>query len=129
LESQQKLRALATYDNPNDPLSALTFLPNSFPALQIFDGPFVVGVQLLSSPITHLQLNIDHEMLDHFIESLPQLTMVHKTLRGLSLLDIPGELASKSLNIIAKACPTLRHVGLIPLPPINVSGINSKYTP
>ena len=118
LESQRKLCTLSTYESLSDP--RISFLPGCLPVLQIFDGTFMVGMQLLSSPITHMQLGVDHDMLEQFLRLLPQVANLHKTLRGFSLLDLPDELAFKSLNIISKACPNLRHVGLIPLPPTNV---------
>jgi hypothetical protein len=122
LESQSKLRALTTFDNMHDSMR-VGLLPGCLPVLQVFDGSFMVGMQLVQSPLTHLQMIIDreHEVVEQVLDLLPQLSGVHKTLRGLSLLDLPEEFTSKSLKIISNACPILRHVGLIPLPVTNVS--------
>jgi len=121
LEMQPKLRLLATYDNLNDSMS-VGLLPGRLPVLEVFDGTFMVGMQLVHSPLTHMQLIVDreHEVMEQVLDLLPQLSGVHKTLRGLSILDLPEELASKSLRIISNACPVLRHVGLIPFPVTNV---------
>jgi hypothetical protein len=83
----------------------------------------VVGIQLCNSPLTHLQMIVDreHEVLEQVLPLLPLLSKVHKTLRGLSLLDLPEEFVLKSLKIISTACPMLRHIGLMPLPATNVS--------
>ena len=122
LESQPTLRSLTLFDDVND-LMRVGLLPGYLPVLQVFDGPFMVGIQLWNSPLTHLQMIIDreHEVLDQVLPLLPLLAKVYKTLRGLSLLDLPEELVLKSLKIISTACPMLRHIGLMPLPISNVS--------
>jgi hypothetical protein len=122
LEAQPKLRLLTTLDNINDS-TRVGLLPGCLPMLQVFEGTFMVGMQLVhTSPLTHLQMLIDgeHEVTEQILDLLPLLSGVSETLRGLSLLDLPEELAAKSLKIISTACPTLRHVGLIPLPVTSV---------
>lgn len=120
LENQPKLHILTTFDNMNDSVR-VALLPGCFPVLQVFDGSFMVGMQLMQRPLTHLQMIVDreHESIEQVLDVLHQLSGVHKTLRGLSLLDLPEEVVSRALKIISTACPMLRHVGLIPLPVTN----------
>lgn len=120
LETQRGLRSLHTYDQV-DEARILPLRPGTLPTLEVFDGTLMVGLQALTSPLTHMQMMVDKDVLPHLLTILPRLSNFHKTLRGLSLLDIPEELVSKALNVVSSACLNLQHIGLLPLPPINVS--------
>ena len=93
--------------------------PSTLPFLQVFDGNLLIGIQFLACPLTHLQLTVDMEG-PQVLELLPRLALAHKTLRGLNILALPDDISSRALNIIAKSCPLLRHVGLVHLPIVSV---------
>ncbi|KAF5374182.1 hypothetical protein D9615_008866 [Tricholomella constricta] len=118
LESQPKLQKLQTIDRSVD-TDRLPLSPGSLLALNSFDGTLMVGMHMLSSPLTHLQMLLENEVLPQFMSLLPRLWNVHKTLRALSLLELPEELVPDTLSILSSTCPNLVHIGLFPLPPIN----------
>lgn len=94
--------------------------PQNLPELRVFDGSLTIGMQLVQSSITHIQLVVD-------CEAAPSLTLfplfgsLRKTLRGFSLLDIPDEISLPTLDIISRFLPDLRHLGLFPYPLAGVS--------
>ncbi|GLB45335.1 hypothetical protein LshimejAT787_2100950 [Lyophyllum shimeji] len=118
LEGQRKLQSLHTFDRLDD-TNRVPPAPGSLPLLRNFDGTLMVGMQLLDSPLTHLQMMVDREMLPSLAGLLPRLRSVHKTLRSLSLLDVPEDLVAETSAILASVCPNLVYLGLIPLPPIH----------
>lgn len=120
LESQTKIGVLTVFDNMSTWRAGL---PEFLPVLKVFDGSFIAGMHVVHSPLTHMQMIIEREpeVVEQVLELLPLLSHTQKTLRGFSLLDLPEELSSRALQIISTSCPTLRHVGLMPLPVINVS--------
>ena len=120
LESQKKLRLLQNFDGSEDHVR-LGIQPHALPALQVFDGPLMIAAQLVSCPLTHIQVIIDPEVAPQLLSLLPRLAKVHATLRGLNFLEMPDELVSKALSIVSTTCPNLRHIGLLPLPWHSVS--------
>ncbi|KAF8073377.1 hypothetical protein FPV67DRAFT_1477565 [Lyophyllum atratum] len=118
LENQHKLQTLHTFDRMED-VERLPISPDSFPMLQSFDGTLMIGMQMLPSPLVYLQMMIDNDLLPHLMTLLPRLSKVHKTLRSLSLLDLPEELVGETLSIVSSVCPNLLALGLIQLPVIH----------
>ncbi|KAG5651460.1 hypothetical protein H0H81_008596 [Sphagnurus paluster] len=117
IKSQSKLQRLQIFDYL-DESCYLPLAPGSLPALRIFEGTLMVGLQMFSSPLTHLQITFDPETQSPLPELSPRLWSVQKTLRSLSLLDITEDVVGDVLDLIASTCPDLVHLGLIPLPPI-----------
>ena len=119
LETQTSLRSLHLYDPVEEVITGV--LPsNAVPDLQNFDGSLMIGIQFLHSSLSHLQLIVDCDI-DQFLDTLPRFSMVRKTLRALSLLDIPEEAVLAALKMISEVLPDLRYLGLVPYPITNVS--------
>jgi len=118
LQSQRKLRVLQITDQMDD-VVRLQIQPSTLPLLQVFDGNLLIGIQFLACPLTHLQLVVDIDG-PQVLELLPKLALVHKTLRGLNILALPDDVSVRALNIIARSCPLLHHVGLLHLPIVSV---------
>ena len=119
LETQTSLRSLHLYD-PVEEVITGALSPNAVPDLQAFDGSLMIGIQFLPSSISHLQLIVDCDA-DQFLDLLSRFGVVRKTLRALSLLDIPEEATLGALKIISEILPDLRYLGLVPYPITNVS--------
>jgi hypothetical protein len=119
LETQASLRSLHLYDPVEEVLTGV-LSPNAVPDLQTFDGSLMIGIQFLPSSISHLQLIVDCDA-DQCLDLLARFGIVRKTLRSLSLLDIPEEAALTALKIISEVLPDLRYLGLVPYPVTNVS--------
>jgi hypothetical protein len=120
LQSQRKLRLLTIFDILAD-LNRPELKPGSLPLLNTFDGTIMMAMQLLSCPLTHLQMRITGDSKRHLPLLLSKLSHVHKTLRSLSLMQLHDGQAVEALATISAVCPTLQHIGLIPLPIDNVS--------
>ncbi|KAJ3500720.1 hypothetical protein NLJ89_g9669 [Agrocybe chaxingu] len=116
LKRQDGLRSLYLYD-PFEDLSE-TLPQGALPTLQTFDGTFLVGMQMVRSPITHMQVLIDVEPAS-VLASLPRLAQMKKTLRGLNLVDVMEEISLPALELITRALPDLRHLGLFSYPMTN----------
>jgi len=114
LQSQRKLRVLQIIDQMDD-VVRVQIQPSTLPLLQVFDGNLLIGLQFLACPLTHLQLVVDIDG-PQVLELLPKLALVHKTLRGLNILALPDDVSVRALDIIARSCPLLHHVGLLHLP-------------
>lgn len=117
LQSQRKLCVLQIIDQMDD--VRLQIQPSTLPLLQVFDGNLLIGIQFLACPLTHLQLVVDMEG-PQVLELLPRLAHARKTLRGLNVLAMPDDISVRALNIIARSCPFLHHVGLLHLPTVSV---------
>ncbi|KAG5643828.1 hypothetical protein DXG03_009605 [Asterophora parasitica] len=115
LESQPEIQRLQTIDHFES--NRLPLAPGSLPVLREFDGLMMVGMNLLSSPITNMQLIVVKEVMLKFLPLLPRLSSLAKTLRGLNFLDLAEEVVPEALNILSSACPNLVHIGVLPLPP------------
>ncbi|KIM36539.1 hypothetical protein M413DRAFT_288418 [Hebeloma cylindrosporum] len=115
-ESQTNLRSIHFHDSLDREDVIPQISPQALPNLQLFDGSMIIGFQLLSfSPLTHLQLIVDCEH-EAVLEILSHFATLRKTLRGLSLLDIPEEITHRALDIISRGIPEIRHLGLFPYP-------------
>jgi hypothetical protein len=119
LETQTSLHSLHLYD-PVEEVITGALSPNAVPDLQTFDGSLMIGIQFLPSSISHLQLIVDCDA-DQFLDILTRFAVVRKSLRALSLLDIPEEATLGALKIISEILPDLRYLGLVPYPITNVS--------
>lgn len=119
LQSQHKLRTIQFHDQMDEPLS-MEINTATLRNLRVFDGTLVIGVQFLHCRLAYLQVVIDSEPQPTLL-MLRKLSQVHETLRSLSLLDLPEEQITSTLAVIAMACPTIRHLGLLPFPVANVS--------
>lgn len=120
LETQNSLRNLHFYYFDD----ALHFLqPESLPELRVFDGSLSIGMQILQSNITHIQLVVDCDA-GPALALFTRLGGLRKTLRGISLLDIPDDATLPTLDVISRYLPDLRHLGLFPYPLANVSLIS-----
>jgi len=119
LENQTSLRSLHLYDPVEEVITGV-LPPNAVPDLQTFDGSLMIGIQFLPSSISHIQLIVDCDP-DQFLDILARFGIVRKTLRALSLLDIPEEAALGALKIISEVLPDIRYLGLLPYPITNVS--------
>lgn len=126
LESQSRLRSLQVADGVVD-TDRLVMKPHALPSLQIFDGPLLVAINLLSCPLTHLQLNIDSSAAPQLLSVIPLLVKVNSSLCALSLLEIPEDLVTRALHIVSTACPKLKYVGVLPLPSTNVSPYSFQH--
>ncbi|KAF8636221.1 hypothetical protein AX17_003707 [Amanita inopinata Kibby_2008] len=116
LHSQPKLRVLQIIEPMDEVQSQIQ--PNALPFLQIFDGNFMIAMQFLACPLTHLQAVVDVDG-PQALELLPRLALAHETLRGLSLLALPEDISTRALGLVANSCPLLRHIGLIYYPIVN----------
>jgi len=116
LERQTSLQKLHFVDALEDITHQIP--PGALPDLRIFDGAFMVALQLLSCPIHHLQIAIDA---DPDQVTLQRLGSFRKTLSSLNLLDIPEEWSIRFLRIICAILPDLKHIGIFPYPVLSVS--------
>jgi hypothetical protein len=119
LQSQNRLRTLQTMNAPlppdgGDP-TIIALQPGSLPSLQMYDGPLLVAAELMSSPITNLQVFLDQESLTHTYTLIPHLASASKTLRTLSMLDVPEEVSMGIFDLCSTFIPQLRHIGVFPL--------------
>lgn len=108
------------YDDHN------AILPGALPNLEIFDGGFKLSsCSLLPSkpPIRNLQIAIGPDEISEksYFLYLDKLVYVATTLTSLSLLKIPEDFAFKTVDVIARCCPNLRHLGMIPWPMVKAS--------
>jgi hypothetical protein len=121
LEGQTNLRSLYFYDAVDREDVIPQISPQALPNLKVFDGSMLIGFQLLPScPLSHLQLIVDCDP-NTTLEILSSFGALRKTLRGLSLLDVPEEITHRALDIISRSTPGLRHLSLFPYPVTAVS--------
>ncbi|KAF9000063.1 hypothetical protein BDQ17DRAFT_1410444 [Cyathus striatus] len=124
LQNQPTLRTLHIHPIECPPL--LQPLPPAIhlPLLTTYDGTLSLLPLLLSHivpPLTGIQLLIDINStkdttsLDTALSALRALSKVGKTLRGLSMHDIPDDWVAPFLSVVSKTCPYLRHLGVIPV--------------
>ncbi|KAF8184164.1 hypothetical protein BJ912DRAFT_853283 [Pholiota molesta] len=129
LHTQTSLRALQLYGGLEDPApvaDAASAEPEAsalppLPALQVFDGPLLLGARLLSGcsagQLRHVQLVVDCER----TSAVPLLRGVVQTLRGtlqsVNVLDLHGEdTGLEVLSMLCGAIDGLRHVGVFAYP-------------
>ncbi|KAH8989567.1 hypothetical protein EDB92DRAFT_1799560 [Lactarius akahatsu] len=105
--------------------------PDPIPEPDTMDLPFLSTVEcplrlahaLVRSPLTHLQVlgdsGADARATGrdaHLLRLIPRLACAHKTLRSLSLYDVPEALTVDVVALAAQHCPQLRYLGVLPLP-------------
>lgn len=111
LQFQRRLRSLQTMSVHGE------FQPATLPLLQMYEGPLLVAGELLTtSPLTHLQAYFEIEALAENYLLIPNLALASKTLRTLSLLEVPEEISMGTFDRCSKFAPQLYHIGIFPLP-------------
>ncbi|TFK68402.1 hypothetical protein BDN72DRAFT_841785 [Pluteus cervinus] len=123
IQHQSKVNQFRVY-SPFDDANALTPLldPPLVPlSLQVFDGYFPAIWYFCQCPLTHAQIvvpSIPPGPLpgDTLLPLFQRLASAHKTLRSLSLLDLPPTVAPDVVNAAAQYLPALRHLGVLALP-------------
>ncbi|RDB15335.1 hypothetical protein Hypma_004824 [Hypsizygus marmoreus] len=119
LAGQRKLQILFTCDRYSD-TEGDAGSGLDLPALEMFDGMLSVAAHLGASPMRHLQMAVDVEEVREFLGMLRGcLWKWRKTLRGVSIQDLPEQWVLGALAAVAETCPDLLHVGLFPLPLMN----------
>lgn len=122
---RQKLVKHLQCVNTVDQVESLPITPDVLPALQTFEGSVTNAAQLLSVPLTHMQLFIDPEASPHLFEYLTELGVNHgSTLRGFNLLELPDDAVPRTIEQISRSCPNLRYLGGLALPPQNVGSLS-----
>ncbi|KAH8994105.1 hypothetical protein EDB86DRAFT_2805224 [Lactarius hatsudake] len=93
------------------------------PFLSTVECPLRLAHALVRSPLTHLQVlgdsGADARATGrdaHLLHLIPRLACAHKTLRSLSLYDVPEARTADVVALAAQHCPQLRYLGILPLP-------------
>lgn len=119
LSTQRRLDTLQVMDGPE--ILETTLPRDALPVLRQFTGAIAVAAQLLTCPLTHMQVSCDNTspaFIDAFISSLYD---VRSSLRSLNVLEIPDVMAVEMLHTISLTCPQLQFIGLLPFPSRHVS--------
>jgi hypothetical protein len=94
------------------------------PLLATVECPLRLAHTFARSPLTHLQVLGDSGADarapgrdPHLLRLIPRLARANKTLRSLSLYDVPEACTVDILALAAHHCPQLRYLGVLPLPP------------
>ena len=94
------------------------------PLLATVECPLRLAHAFARSPLTHLQVLGDSGADArapgrdaHLLRLIPRLACADKTLRSLSLYDVPEARTADVLALAAHHCPQLRYLGVLPLPP------------
>ena len=98
------------------------------PLLNTTECPLSLAHQFVHSPLTHLQVLGDSgpvtgaqrgALMDRdalLLRLIPRLACAHKTLRSLSLYDVPEARTIDVVALAAEHCPQLRYLGTLSLP-------------
>ena len=93
------------------------------PLLNTVECPLGLAHTFVRSPLTHLQVLGDSGAVArapdrdaHLLHLIPQLAFARKTLRSLSLYDVPETRTGDVISLTAEHCPQLRYLGTLPLP-------------
>ncbi|KAH9948295.1 hypothetical protein B0H21DRAFT_690295 [Amylocystis lapponica] len=98
LQRQDRLQALQTMDSFDDgPPCALA--PNKLQALEIYNGPVLVAMELLACPLTHVQIGVDEDTSAFIPIFLTDLGKVKKSLLSISILSLPEHLVLDALQL------------------------------
>ena len=119
--SLDRLTVMYGPDNFEYPLA-----PDALPALKQFIGAITVAVQLLTRPLTHLQVHVDETSSVPVLSFIRRLSATSATLRSLSFLELPDAIAIDALKLISTTCPQLRYVGVLSFPSRHVSSYLSS---
>lgn len=115
----------AEFAEPDDPVLMPESEPETFdlPLLATVECPLRLAHAFVSSPLTHLQVlgdpgaEVQAPGRDaHLLRLVPRLARAHKTLRSLSLFDVPEARTADIIALAAQHCPQLRYLGVLPLP-------------
>lgn len=119
LSKQHHLDILQVADSPDSFEPRLP--PDALPDLRQFTGAITVATQLLTSPLTHMQVTCDNIPSASLMAIFSRLTDTRSSLRSLSILEVPDAIAVDALRTISTACPQLQYIGVLPLPLRHVS--------
>ena len=120
-----------------DPMP-VSVLPETMdlPLLSTVECPLRLAHAFARSPLTHLQVlgdsGADAQAPGrdaHLLRLIPRLACINKTLRSLSLFDVPETRTTDVLALAAHHCPQLRYLGVLPLPPGPVRPRSAIYCP
>ncbi|GBE85459.1 hypothetical protein BKA93DRAFT_828851 [Sparassis latifolia] len=117
LQTQNRLRVLHTEDSFEDgPLPAIT--PGKLQSLQVYNGPVLVVAELMACPLTHLQIMLEEDTAVLLGTVVTDLGRSMKTLRSLNVAFMPEHYMLETLQLISTSvfAPTLRHLGILPIP-------------
>ena len=110
-----------------DRLPLLALPQGALPSLGVFDGSLIAAIELISSPVTHLQISLGQDGVEDPGHLLKQLAMFSRTLTSISVIDLPYSISIGVFDLFSLIFPLLRHVGIIPLPFSDVSGARFVY--
>ncbi|KAF8263695.1 hypothetical protein EI94DRAFT_1740320 [Lactarius quietus] len=106
--------------NPNAEPESETL---DLPLLNTVECPLSLAYAFARSPLTHLQVLGDSgpnaratDRDANLLHLIPRLACAHKTLRSLSLYEVPEARTADVIALAAEHCPQLRYLGLLPLP-------------
>ncbi|KAH6907654.1 hypothetical protein BKA70DRAFT_360968 [Coprinopsis sp. MPI-PUGE-AT-0042] len=106
LRTQPSLASLQLIDFPEPHTEETCQLPN----LVTFEGSLAAGAQFFeASPLKNMHLSVHKD-------SLPLLATLPSTVRGLTLLEVPEEMAMSTLDLVTSRCPNLVHLGQFHFP-------------
>jgi hypothetical protein len=93
------------------------------PLLNTAECPLSLAHNFVRSPLTHLQVLGDSGAVARatdrdalLLRLIPRLAGARKTLRSLSLYDVPEARTADVVALAAQHCPQLRYLGTLPLP-------------
>jgi hypothetical protein len=93
------------------------------PLLHTAECPLSLAHNFVRSPLTHLQVLGDSGAVARatdrdalLLRLIPRLACTRKTLRSLSLYDVPEARTADVVALAAQHCPQLRYLGTLPLP-------------
>lgn len=123
LATQKKLNALViTTDGKEDgPLCALPAA--ALQSLEVFSGPVLVAAELLGCPLTRLQMSVDDETALILPTVVADVARYMASLRKLQILGMQEHQVVETLQSISTSvfAPKLRLLGILPIPPRDVS--------
>jgi hypothetical protein len=124
LQTQNRLRSLQTTviltSADTEETTVLGLQPGSLPALEMYEGPILAAAELIYSPVTNLQVFLEQETLSQSFSLLPRLVLISKSLRSLSILEIPEEISLSVFDLCSQYAPHLCHIGIFPIPNTSV---------
>jgi hypothetical protein len=130
LETQSKIHSLRITNprlssNELDRLPLLALPQGALSSLRVFDGSLITALEFVSSPITHLQLSLGQDGTEDAGHSLRQLAIFSGTLTSINVIDLPYSFSIGAFDLFSLIFPHLHHIGIIPLPFGDVSGLRS----
>ncbi|KAH9831430.1 uncharacterized protein C8Q71DRAFT_303444 [Rhodofomes roseus] len=117
LETQEGLTYLHVEDSLEDgPLAAIS--PGKLQSLKTFQGPPLVVAELLTCPLTHLQVEVENETAAIVPTVMLDVGRIMKNLRSLHIVYLPEQMALELFQLISSSAyaPTLQFLGALPYP-------------